>query len=72
MRRHELTKKNTKTNIFREHQRAILRVKTWSSFFERKKKCFARIIEKSSDDDNDGCNGNYDNNDGNFENIQLL
>ena len=40
---------------------------TWSSFFGRKKRRFARMTGKKIDDDNDGCNDNYDDNYGNFD-----
>ena len=33
---------------------------TWSFFFQTSKRRFARMTEKSTGDDNDGCNDNYD------------
>ena len=36
-------------------------------FFRTSKLFFALMTEKSDDDDNDGCNDNYDSNDWNFE-----
>ena len=40
---------------------------TWSSFFGRQKRRFARMTDFFFDDDNDGCNDNYDDNCGNFD-----
>ena len=40
---------------------------TWSSFFGRQKRSFARMTGKNFNDDNDGCNDNYDDNYGNFD-----
>ena len=36
-------------------------------FFGRQKRRFARMTEFFFDDDNDGCNDNYDDNFGNFD-----
>ena len=35
---------------------------TWSLFWTSKR-CFAQMTEQIDDDDNDGCNDNYDSND---------
>ena len=40
---------------------------TWSSFFGRQKRRFARLTGIFFDDGNDGCNDNYDDNYGNFD-----
>ena len=40
---------------------------TLSSFFRTSKRRFARMKEKSTFDYSNGCNDNYDSNDGNFD-----
>ena len=40
---------------------------TWSSFFRTSKRRFTRMTGKSTNDDNDNCNDNYDTNDGNLD-----
>ena len=40
---------------------------SWSSFFGRQKRRFARMTGKKIEADNEGCNDNYDDNYGNFD-----